>query len=194
MMIKYIEDSINEAAKLFAEFAEDKSQLEFIKQISEVIVDVFKTGNKVLICGNGGSATDAMHFAEECTGRFRKDRKALPVISLTDPSHITCVANDFGFDEVFSRGVEAYGQAGDLLIAISTSGKSENVIRACYKAKEQEMITFALLGKAGGKINDFCDYQLIVPGNTTDRIQEIHIAVLHIIVETIERILFPENY
>ena len=194
MMIKYIEDSINEAAKLFAEFAEDKSQLEFIKQISEVIADVFKTGNKVLICGNGGSATDAMHFAEECTGRFRKDRKALPVISLTDPSHITCVANDFGFDEVFSRGVEAYGQAGDLLIAISTSGKSENVIRACYKAKEQEMITFALLGKTGGKINDFCDYQLIVPGNTTDRIQEIHIAVLHIIVETIERILFPENY
>ena len=193
-MIKYIEDSINEAAKLFAEFAEDKSQLEFIKQISEVIADVFKTGNKVLICGNGGSATDAMHFAEECTGRFRKDRKALPVISLTDPSHITCVANDFGFDEVFSRGVEAYGQAGDLLIAISTSGKSENVIRACYKAKEQEMITFALLGKTGGKINDFCDYQLIVPGNTTDRIQEIHIAVLHIIVETIERILFPENY
>jgi len=194
MMIKYIEDSINEAAKLFAEFAEDKSQLEFIKQISEVIADVFKTGNKVLICGNGGSATDAMHFAEECTGRFRKDRKALPVISLTDPSHITCVANDFGFDEVFSRGVEAYGQAGDLLIAISTSGKSENVIRACYKAKEQEMITFALLGKTGGKINDFCDYQLIVPGNTTDRIQELHIAVLHIIVETIERILFPENY
>ncbi|RLC50610.1 MAG: D-sedoheptulose 7-phosphate isomerase [Candidatus Cloacimonadota bacterium] len=193
-MIKYIEDSINEAVKLFTEFAEDKSQLEFIKQISEVIADVFKTGNKVLICGNGGSATDAMHFAEECTGRFRKDRKALPVISLTDPSHITCVANDFGFDEVFSRGVEAYGQAGDLLIAISTSGKSENVIRACYKAKEQEMITFALLGKTGGKINDFCDYQLIVPGNTTDRIQEIHIAVLHIIVETIERILFPENY
>jgi len=193
-MIKHIEDSINEAVKLFTEFAADKIQIDAIEQISEIIAKVFKSGNKVLICGNGGSATDAMHFAEECTGRFRKDRKALPVISLTDPSHITCVANDFGFDEIFSRGVEAYGQAGDLLIGISTSGNSENVIRAYYKAKEQEMITFALLGKAGGKINDFCDYQLIVPGNTTDRIQELHIAVLHIIVETIERILFPENY
>jgi D-sedoheptulose 7-phosphate isomerase len=193
-MIKHIKDSINEVAKLFTEFAADKSQIDAIEQISEIIAGVFKAGNKVLICGNGGSATDAMHFAEECTGRFRKDRKALPVISLTDPSHITCVANDFGFDEIFSRGVEAYGQAGDLLIGISTSGNSENVIRACYKAKEQEMTTFALLGKAGGKINNYCDYQLIVPGNTTDRIQELHIAVLHIIVEIVERILFPENY
>ncbi|MCK4312300.1 MAG: SIS domain-containing protein, partial [Candidatus Cloacimonetes bacterium] len=128
------------------------------------------------------------------TGRFRKARKALPVISLTDPSHITCVANDMGFEEVFARGVEAYGNKGDVLIGISTSGNSENVIRALARAKELEIKTVSLLGKNGGKLKDFCDYEIIVPGETTDRIQELHITVLHVIIETVERILFPENY
>ncbi|MDO9578167.1 MAG: D-sedoheptulose 7-phosphate isomerase [Candidatus Cloacimonadales bacterium] len=193
-MIEKIKDSLKEATVNFAEFLHEETNAEIIWQVAKAVAETFEKGNKVLICGNGGSSTDAMHFAEECTGRFRQNRKALPAISLTDPSHITCVANDFGFEEIFARGVEAYGKSGDLLIGISTSGNSTNIIRAFQKAKELGLLTFALLGKDGGQIDGICDLQLIAPGKTTDRIQEIHIVVLHIIVETVERILFPENY
>ena len=193
-MNKNIEISLKESADNFVNFVSDKRNIKIIAQISKIIATTFENGNKVLICGNGGSSTDAMHFAEELTGKFRKERRALPAISLTDPSHITCVANDYGFEEIFARGVEAYGKEGDVLIAISTSGNSQNVINAIRIASNKKMIVFGLLGKNGGKLNNKCDLQLIAPGNTTDRIQEIHIAVLHIIIETIERILFPENY
>ena len=189
-----IEKSLKESAENFVVFADDKRNIEIIKQISNTIANTFKADNKVLICGNGGSSTDAMHFAEELTGKFRKERRALPAIALTDPSHITCVANDYGFEEIFARGVEAYGKEGDVLIAISTSGNSQNIINAVRIASEMKMITFGLLGKDGGKLNEKCDFQIIAPGKTTDRIQEIHIAVLHIIIEIIERILFPGNY
>ena len=172
----------------------EKKLIARIEQISGLIAETFKSGNKVLICGNGGSSTDAMHFAEEFTGKFRKERKALPVIALTDPSHITCVANDYGFEEIFARGIEAYGKPGDILIGISTSGNSENVIKAFNKAKNIGMKTIALLGKEGGLLKNVCDIELIVPGETTDRIQELHGIVLHIIIESVERILFPENY
>jgi D-sedoheptulose 7-phosphate isomerase len=194
IMIEKIKDSLKETAVNFAAFLHEDANAEMIWQVSQAVAETFQKGNKILICGNGGSSTDAMHFAEECTGRFRQDRKALPAISLTDPSHITCVANDFGFDEIFARGVEAFGKTDDLLIGISTSGNSANVIKAFQTAQKFGMHTFALLGKDGGKINGSCELQLIVPGKTTDRIQEIHIAVLHIIIETVERILFPENY
>ena len=193
-MLDKIKRSYQDAAKNFSTFAEDNEKIEVTNQIAELIADAFRNGNKVIICGNGGSSTDAMHFAEEFTGRFRKARKALPVISLTDPSHITCVANDIGFEEIFARGVEAYGKKGDVLIGISTSGNSENVVRALAKAKKLGIKTVSLLGKNGGKLKDFCDYEIIVPGETTDRIQELHITVLHVIIETVERILFPENY
>lgn len=193
-MKKNIEISLKETAENFADFASDKKNIKLIEQISNIIASAFESGNKVLICGNGGSTTDAMHFAEELTGRFRKERRALPAIALTDSSHITCVANDYGFEEIFARGVEAYGREGDVLIAISTSGNSQNIINVVKKAAEMKMITFGLLGKDGGKLNGKCDLQLIASGKTTDRIQEIHIAVLHIIIETIERILFPNNY
>lgn len=193
-MKKNIEISLKETAENFADFASEKQNIKFIEQISNTIASAFESGNKVLICGNGGSTTDAMHFAEELTGRFRKERRALPAIALTDPSHITCVANDYGFEEIFARGVEAYGKEGDVLIAISTSGNSQNIINAVKRAAEKKMITFGLLGKDGGKLNGKCDLQIIAPGKTTDRIQEIHITVLHIIIETIERILFPSNY
>jgi len=193
-MKKNIEISLKETAENFADFASEKQNIKFIEQISNTIASAFESGNKVLICGNGGSTTDAMHFAEELTGRFRKERRALPAIALTDPSHITCVANDYGFEEIFARGVEAYGKEGDVLIAISTSGNSQNIINAVKRAAEKKMITFGLLGKDGGKLNGKCDLQIIAPGKTTDRIQEIHITVLHIIIETIERILFPGNY
>lgn len=189
-----IEISIKESADNFVDFASDKRNIRIIERISNIIASAFEDGSKVLICGNGGSSTDAMHFAEELTGKFRKERRALPVISLTDPSHITCVANDYGFEEVFARAVEAYGKEGDVLIAISTSGNSQNIINAVKIASDRKMITFGLLGKNGGKLNNKCDLQLIAPGKTTDRIQEIHISVLHIIIETIERILFPDNY
>jgi len=193
-MKKNIEISLIESAENFSDFALDKGNILIIEEISTLIAQAFEKGNKVLICGNGGSSTDAMHFAEELTGKFRKERRALPVIALTDPSHITCVANDYGFEEIFARAVEAYGKEGDMLIAISTSGNSQNIINAVTRAAEMKMTTFGLLGQDGGKLNSICDLQLIAPGKTTDRIQEIHITVLHIIIETIERILFPSNY
>lgn len=180
--------------ELINAFYQDASNISTMQKVSKTISFCFKSKNKVLIAGNGGSACDAMHFAEEFTGRFHKDRKALPVISLTESSHITCVGNDYGFDEIFARGVEAYGQDNDLFIGISTSGNSQNIIKAFEKAKKLGMITFALLGKDGGKLKGKCDYELIVPGQTTDRIQEVHMLILHSIIEEVERELFPELY
>lgn len=180
--------------ELMKKFIENPENINLTEEISKKITKIFNNGNKVLICGNGGSACDAMHFAEEFTGRYRKDRKALPVISLTDSSHITCVGNDYGFSEIFARGVEAYGKEGDMFIGISTSGNSENIIRAVEKAKKNNMITFALLGKDGGKLKGMCDYQFIIEGFTSDRIQELHMTILHIIIEGVERIMFPELY
>ena len=158
-----IEISIKESADNFVDFASDKRNIGIIERISNIIASAFEDGNKVLICGNGGSSTDAMHFAEELTGRFRRERRALPVISLTDPSHITCVANDYGFEEVFARGVEAYGKESDVLIAISTSGNSQNIINAVKIASDRKMITFGLLGKDGGKLIINVIFNLLVP-------------------------------
>ena len=141
-----------------------------------------------------GSACDAMHFAEEFTGRYRKDRKPLPVMHLADPSHVTCVANDFGFEEIFSRNVEAFGKPGDWLVCLSTSGNSKNIIRAYESAKSIGVNTLALLGKSGGELKGKCDYEFVVPGKTADRIQEIHMLILHVLIEGIERELFPEHY
>ncbi len=186
--------SFKEAVKYFTEFSEDQEMIKNATEIVEKIVSCFRAENKILICGNGGSATDAMHFAEEFTGKFRKERKALPVISLTDPSHITCVGNDYGFKQIFARGVEAFGKAGDILIGISTSGNSENVIEALQKGKEFGLVNVGILGKDGGAAKEFCDHTIIAPGKTTDRIQEIHIMILHTIIENVERNLFPENY
>ncbi len=180
--------------ELINDFYKDPLNISTMQKISKTISFCFKSKNKVLIAGNGGSACDAMHFAEEFTGRFHKDRKALPVISLTDSSHITCVGNDYGFNEIFARGVEAYGQDNDLFIGISTSGNSQNIINAFEKAKKLGMVTFALLGKDGGKLKGQCDFELIVPGETTDRIQEVHMLILHSIIEEVERELFPELY
>lgn len=173
---------------------ESEQNINLIGDIAHKIAQCFPQGNQVIICGNGGSNCDAIHFAEEFTGRFRKNRKALPVIAISDSSHITCVANDFGFAEIFARGVEAFGKKGDILIAISTSGNSENIIRAVEKAQQMGLYTAALLGKDGGKMKGMADAELIVPGKTTDRIQEIHMFILHVIIEMTERKLFPENY
>ena len=156
-----------------------------------LLAERFAAGRKVLICGNGGSACDAMHFAEELTGRFRNDRPALPGIACTDPGHITCTANDYGFEHVFSRWVEALGQKGDVLILLSTSGNSPNILKAAEVGKARGLTTIALLGKDGGKLRGRCDHELVVPGDGSDRIQELHMLILHTLVEGVERTLFP---
>ena len=179
-------DSYKTEYELLKNFIEQEEKDRTTEKIAEELAEAFTNGNKVLICGNGGSNCDALHFAEEFTGRFRKERRALPAIAISDSSHITCVGNDYGFDYIFSKGVEAYGKEGDMFIGISTSGNSGNVIKAVEKAKELGMKTVALLGKDGGKLKGMCDYEFIIPGETSDRIQEIHMMILHIIIEGVE--------
>lgn len=179
---------------LLENFIKEEEERRETEKVAKELADVFTKGNKVLICGNGGSNCDALHFAEEFTGRFRGDRRALPAIAISDSSHITCVGNDYGFDYIFSRGVEAYGKEGDMFFGISTSGNSPNVIKAVEAAKKLGMKTCVLLGKDGGKLKGMCDYEFIISGKTSDRIQEIHMMILHIIIEGVERIMFPENY
>ncbi|MGL4981225.1 MAG: D-sedoheptulose 7-phosphate isomerase [Fusobacteriaceae bacterium] len=181
-------------AGMLENFIADEEKRGETVRVAKNLAEIFSKGDKVLICGNGGSNCDALHFAEEFTGRFRKERRALPAIALSDSSHITCVGNDYGFDYIFSKGVEAFGKSGDMFIGISTSGNSANVIKAVESAKKIGMKTVVLLGKDGGKLKGICDYEFIVPGETSDRIQEIHMAILHIIIEGVERIMFPENY
>ncbi|WP_372712471.1 D-sedoheptulose 7-phosphate isomerase [Ilyobacter sp.] len=187
-------DSYIKTYNLLERFIKEEEKSNITEKVARDLAEAFENGNKALICGNGGSNCDALHFAEEFTGRFRGDRRALPAISLSDSSHITCVGNDYGFDYIFSRGVEAYGKEGDFFIGISTSGNSENVIKAVEAAKKLGLKTCLLLGKDGGKLKGMCDYEFIIPGETSDRIQEIHMMILHIIIEGVEKIMFPENY
>ena len=194
MLKESIRNSYLTAFETVKAFVENEENIEKTEKISQELALAYKNGKKSLIAGNGGSNCDAMHFAEEFTGRFRKDRRALPSISISDSSHITCVGNDYGFDFIFAKGVEAFGQEGDFFFGISTSGNSKNVIEAVKMAKEKNLKTVALLGKDGGKLKGKCDYEFIIPGKTSDRIQEVHMIILHIIIEGVERILFPENY
>lgn len=186
--------SYEKTLELLKEFIEKEKERKETEQVAKKLAEIFLAGNKVLICGNGGSNCDALHFAEEFTGRFRGNRRPLPALAISESSHITCVGNDYGFDYIFSRGVEAFGKAGDMFIGISTSGNSANVIEAVASAKQNGLTTCVLLGKDGGALKGQCDYEFIIPGETSDRIQEIHMAILHIIIEGVERIMFPENY
>lgn len=183
-----------DAQKTIDQFRNDPNQIEKCMKFSQILIETFKKGGNVFSCGNGGSHCDAMHFAEEMTGRYRKDRRPLGALALGDPSHVTCVSNDYGFKFIFSRQVEGLGRHGDALIGISTSGNSENVILAIEAAKKKGMKTIALLGKDGGKIKDLVDLAIIVPAQTADRIQEMHIKLIHTVIETVEREIFPENY
>ena len=152
--------------------------------------EALSNGNKIISCGNGGSMCDAMHFAEELSGKFRNDRKGLAALSISDPSHITCVANDYGFDEVFSRYVEAVGNEGDILLGISTSGNSGNVINAVKIARKQGIKTIVLTGKTGGTLAELADLEIRAPQSEyADRAQEIHIKVIHTLIYGIERAL-----
>jgi len=168
-------------------------QAEAIAGAAAVLVDAIRGGGKVLFCGNGGSAADAQHLACELTGRFRRDRRALPAVALTvDTSTLTAVANDYGFETVFRRQVEGLGQAGDVLVLLSTSGTSPNVLAAAEAARERGLATIALTGSAGGPLADRADHCLRVPSEDTPRIQECHITIGHILCELVEEALCPE--
>ena len=173
------------------EMLQSPAGLKFIESVAWAIIDCFKNRGKLLIAGNGGSLCDAMHFAEELTGYFRKKRHALPAIALADPGHLSCVGNDTSFDEVFARGIEAHGNHGDLFIALSTSGNSKNLVRAVEVAKERKLQVITFLGKTGGVLKGMGDYEWIVSGfEYSDRIQEAHMAAIHIIIEMVEKELF----
>jgi D-sedoheptulose 7-phosphate isomerase len=187
--------AFTEASQVLEAFLGDPECLRAVERFANLAHDTLARGGRLYACGNGGSTCDAMHFAEEWTGRFRQDRRALPATALTDPSQLTCIANDYGFEEVFARQVQAHGREGDLLLAISTSGNSENILRAVASAKQLGLTTIGLLGRGGGRLRDQVDVAIVVPlAETSDRIQEIHIKVIHIAIETVERRLFPENY
>ena len=176
-----------EAQKVLAEFIENEENLRLIKTAGDTMASAIKNGGKVISCGNGGSMSDAMHFAEELTGRFRDNRPPLAAIAISDPSHITCVANDYGFEFIFSRYVESVGQSGDVLLAISTSGNSKNVVNAAKAAKEKELKVVALTGKTGGELAGICDIEIRSPQSEyADRVQEIHIKVIHSLIHYIE--------
>ena len=184
----------SEAREVLTKFYEDPRQIEKCGQFSQLLLETFRNGGNVFSCGNGGSHCDAMHFAEEWTGKYRKDRKPMGALALGDPSHTTCTANDFGFDEIFARQLAGLGRKGDLLVGLSTSGNSKNVIRAFEVARDKGIKTVALLGRDGGKLLPMADLAIVVPAQTSDRIQEVHIKLIHIVIESVERELFPENY
>lgn len=192
--MSFIRSSLQEAHSTLTKFIEDEQNIKKIEEAINTFVTSFKNNGRVFSCGNGGSMCDSLHFAEELTGRYRKDRAPLPATGISEAGHITCIANDFGFDYIFSRYVDAWGQKGDTLLAISTSGNSANVIKAVEVAKAKGMKVVGLLGKDGGKLKSMVDVPLIVPCPITDRVQEVHIKCIHIFIEGIERQLFPENY
>lgn len=168
--------------------------LKFIQEVSQLLAGRFRKGGRLLVAGNGGSMCDAMHFAEEFTGQFRHFRPALPAIAFSDPGHLTCTANDHGFDKVFSRGIEAHGREGDVFVGLSTSGNSPNIIHACDVARARGLYTVLFLGKGGGKLAGQADYELIIENVvTSDRIQEAHMTAMHIIIEMVEELLFGEG-
>jgi D-sedoheptulose 7-phosphate isomerase len=176
-----------EAKEVLEKFIADEANFASLLSAGKIMVDAVRGGKKLLSCGNGGSMSDAMHFAEELTGRFREERDAIPAISIADPSHITCSANDYGFDGIFSRYIDALGKEGDVLLAISTSGNSRNILKAAESGIKQGMKIVALTGKDGGKLAEMSDVEIRVPHKRySDRIQEIHIKIIHALIHYIE--------
>ena len=186
-----VQAELTEARTVLDQFLADGRNLTCIAEAAELIAASLKNGGKVLTCGNGGSLCDAQHFAEELSGRYRHDRPALAAIALTEASHMTCVANDYGFEFVFSRFVQALGRRGDVLLAISTSGNSPNILNAAEAAKAAGMQVVSLTGKNGGKLADLSDVEIRVPHfGFADRIQEVHIKAIHIMIMLIEKLVF----
>ena len=183
-----IRSELNEAADVLQKFLSDDANIESVQRAALLLADSFKAGGKVLSCGNGGSHCDAMHFAEELTGRYRENRPGYPAIAISDPSHISCVSNDFGYDYIFSRYLEAVGREGDVLFGLSTSGNSANILKAIEAARAKGMKVIVLTGKDGGKMDGLADVEVRIPHfGYADRIQEIHIKAIHILIQLIEK-------
>lgn len=188
MSTERIRSHFTEAADLLQHFLADPANVIAVEQAAAFMSYCLKQGAKVISCGNGGSMCDAMHFAEELTGRFRDDRDPIAALSISDPSHLTCVGNDHGFEHVFSRFVQAHGREGDVLLAISTSGNSPNVLRAAEMARSRNMHVIGLTGKDGGRLAELSTVEVRVPHvGYADRIQEVHIKVIHAFIDHIER-------
>ena len=186
-MIEEIKKNCLEAQNVLDIFIKSEQTWDVFTKSVFMMVEALKKGNKIIACGNGGSMCDAMHFAEELTGRFRESRQALPAIAISDPAHITCVANDYGFEYIFSRSVDALGTSGDILLVITSSGNSENLVNAAKVAGEKGMKVIALTGKTGGKIASLCDVEIRAPySEYADRVQEIHIKIIHMFIRMIE--------
>ncbi|MFM1931629.1 MAG: hypothetical protein RL226_932 [Bacteroidota bacterium] len=182
-----IHEHFNEALLLLQSFIQDPANLHAVTKAGEAMVHALKSGNKIISCGNGGSMSDAMHFAEELSGRYRDNRPALAAVSISDPTHMSCVGNDYGYDYVFSRYIEALGKPGDVLLAISTSGNSGNVLKAAETAQKMGITVVGLTGKDGGKLAPLCTTEVRVPWNGyADRIQEVHIKIIHSLIDYIE--------
>ncbi|QXO66189.1 D-sedoheptulose 7-phosphate isomerase [Morganella morganii] len=188
MYQELIRGELTEAAATLDNFLKDDNNIDAIRRAAVMLADSFKAGGKVMSCGNGGSHCDAMHFAEELTGRYRENRPGYPAIAISDVSHLSCVSNDFGYEYVFSRFVESVGREGDVLLGISTSGNSGNIIKAIEAARAKGMKVITLTGKDGGKMAGSADIEIRVPHfGYADRIQEIHIKVIHILIMLIEK-------
>jgi D-sedoheptulose 7-phosphate isomerase len=186
-----IQQSLNDAYRITGEFLANENNILAIENAGKIMIESLSNHKKIIRCGNGGSMSDAMHFAEELTGRFRVHRPAIAAIAIADPTHITCAANDYGFDHIFSRFIEGLGQKDDVLLAISTSGNSANVINAINSAKEKQMKIIGLTGKNGGLMSKLCDIEIRAPySQFSDRTQEIHIKIIHTLIEYIEGQLF----
>ncbi|MCU0446274.1 MAG: D-sedoheptulose 7-phosphate isomerase [Microscillaceae bacterium] len=189
-MLDIIHQELTEAQTVLQNFLSQTNNLQKIAEVAQLMADAIYHNHKIISCGNGGSHCDAMHFAEELSGRYRDNRRALPAIAISDPSHLSCVSNDYGYEFVFSRFVEGLGQAGDVLLGISTSGNSANIIRAVEAARAQGMKTVVLTGKDGGKLAGLADYEIRVPHfGYADRIQEIHIKIIHILILLVEKLV-----
>lgn len=183
-----IKIELTQAREVLDRFLNDDATIARIADAAKIMADAVKAGHKIISCGNGGSMSDASHFAEELTGRYRGDRRPIPAIAISDAPHISCTANDYGYEAIFSRFVEALGNSGDVLLAISTSGNSKNVINAVNVAKSKGIKIIALTGKTGGTLASLADVEIRVPHNgEADRIQEVHIKVIHIFIYLIER-------
>lgn len=188
MYQELIRSELKQAAETLDKFLRDSKQLTAIQQSAVMLATCFQRDGKVISCGNGGSHCDAMHFAEELTGRYRENRPGYPAIAISDVSHLSCVSNDFGYDYVFSRYIEAVGREGDVLFGISTSGNSVNVINAVKAAKDKGMSIILLTGKQGGAMAELADIEIRVPHQGyADRIQEVHIKIIHILILLIEQ-------
>ena len=195
MMKTRVLASLNESKHALESFLCDERRISAVAQGAELIISSLRNENAVYSCGNGGSMSDAMHFAEELTGRYRNDRPGLAATAISDPGHLSCVANDYGYEHVFSRYLEAWAKPGDVLVAISTSGQSANVIKAAEFARSQGIAVVSLTGREDSPLGRLATVDInTIDYQYADKIQELHIKILHIMIELIERSLFPENY